>query len=52
MTLTEAPAGHHLKVAIALELFNFGATPKVNVPADSEVFDATESSLAALSAAG
>lgn len=52
MTLAEAPAGHHFKVAIALELFNFGATPTVNVPSDGEVFDATETSLAGLSAAG
>ena len=52
MTLGETPAGHHFKVAITLELFNFGATPTVNVPPDSEVFDATRTSLAGLSAAG
>ena len=52
MTLAEAPAGHHFKVSITLELFNFGATPTVNIPSDSEVFDATKSSLAGLSAAG
>ncbi len=52
MTLAETPAGHRLKVLIAMELFNFGATPTVNVPADGEVFDATGSSLSALSTAG
>ena len=52
MTMAEAPAGHRFKVAISLELFNFGATPTVHVPAESEVFDATKTSLAGLSAAG
>jgi hypothetical protein len=52
LTMDEAPAGHHFKVALTLELFNFGATPTVNVPGESEVFDATKTSLAGLSAGG
>ena len=52
LTMDETPAGHRFKVAISLELFNFGATPTVNLPAESEVFDATKTSLAGLSAGG
>ncbi len=52
MTLAvgETSSGEHVGVSIMLELFNFGATPAVNVPSGSEVFDVTQSSLAGLSA--
>jgi hypothetical protein len=52
MALTEVASGEHVNVAIELELFDFGATPSVNPPAAGEVFDATQSSLDALSGAG
>jgi hypothetical protein len=52
MTVSEAPQGHHVNLSVALELFNFGATPTVMVPSGGEVYDATQSSLAALGAAG
>jgi hypothetical protein len=52
MNLSEAPEGHHFAAAIAIELFNFGATPSVNPPSGDEVFDATQSSLAGLAGGG
>jgi hypothetical protein len=48
MVLVESAAGEQVKVLLALELFNFGATPSVNVPAPGEVLDATGGSLSAL----
>jgi hypothetical protein len=48
MVLSESAAGERVKVLLALELFNFGATPSVNVPAPGEVLDATGGSLSAL----
>jgi len=50
LSLAEAPAGQHVKVSIAIELFDFGPTPTVNPPAAAEVFEATPGSLAALGA--
>ncbi len=52
MSIAEAPGGHHVNLVINLELFNFGATPTVNVPSGGEVYDVTQSSLSALGAAG
>ncbi len=52
LSLSQAAVGQHVKVTFQLELFNFGATPSVNAPASSEVFDATQSSLSALAGGG
>jgi hypothetical protein len=52
MSIAEAPSGQLVHVSITLELFNFGATPAVNVPTGSEVFVATQSSLAGLTSGG
>ena len=52
MTLASSLAGQRVGIAITLEMFNFGSTPAVNVPPAGEVFEATQSSLGALGAAG
>ncbi len=52
LALSEAASGTHVRVALELELFDFGSTPRVNVPGSSEVFDATQTSLSALGGAG
>jgi len=46
---TRARAPH---VSVTLELFEFGPTPTLKPPPQSETFDATQGALSGLSAAG
>ncbi|HTY97936.1 MAG TPA: hypothetical protein VMB91_12900 [Solirubrobacteraceae bacterium] len=51
VTLSTPPSAGHLQVQINLELFDFGATPPVSVPAASETFEASSTGLSGLAAA-
>jgi hypothetical protein len=52
LALSAPAGGQQTGVRVTIELFGFGATPAVNVPASSETFDATSSALSGLSALG
>jgi hypothetical protein len=54
LTIDMAPAvgGQRLSVRLQVELFDFGPTPRVTAPSDSEVFDATNAVLGGLGSAG
>ena len=43
MSFSLAAAAQHTAVDLRLELFDFGVTPTVRAPADSEVFETTQS---------
>ncbi len=51
VTLSTPAAAGHLQVEINIELFDFGATPTVTIPAPSETFEASSTGLSGLAAA-
>ena len=48
MNLSTAASGQQFTVRFEVELFDFGPTPPVTTPSDSEVFDATKTALGGL----
>ena len=48
MDLSTAASGQRFSVRLEVELFDFGPTPPVRAPSDSEVFDATKTALGGL----
>jgi hypothetical protein len=52
LSFSLAAGGQNLTMHMAIELFDFGPTPSVNTPADSEVFDATHLAVSGLAGRG
>ena len=52
LVLSASVGGHSLGMQMNVELFGFGPTPPVTTPAQGDVYDATQSALAGLSASG
>jgi hypothetical protein len=52
MDLSAAASGQRFTVHFEVELFDFGPTPPVTTPSESEVFDATKTALVGLGSSG
>jgi hypothetical protein len=52
LALSLSNGAHRSQLGITMELFAFGRTPSLTPPADNEVFDATQSALGRVGAAG
>jgi hypothetical protein len=48
LALSVAASGQQVKAAIQSEYYDFGSTPSISLPADSEVFDMTQQALQSL----